>query len=154
MPYHGPADGVFEGGGVKGIALVGALEVAERYVTRWESLAGTSGGAIVAALLAAKYTPRDILAFLTGESLPGVPGKFRLRDLPKRRALGGVKVISQAVNLLGYLGLYSGDYFEEMMTAVLAAGPEPVTTFGALRAAEADVAEGHPPYRLQFIATD
>jgi NTE family protein len=154
MPYHGPADGVFEGGGVKGIALVGALEIAEQHVTRWESLAGTSGGAIVAALLAAGYRPNEILGFLAGDGVPGLEGKFRLADLPRRRALGGIKGISEAVNLLSYLGLYNGDFFEEVMTAVLAAGPTPITTFGPLRADEADIAAGHPPYKLQFIATD
>ena len=47
------ADAVFEGGGVKGIAFVGALEAAaEVGITRWVNVAGTSAGAIVAALIA------------------------------------------------------------------------------------------------------
>ena len=50
------ADAVFEGGGVKGIALVGAVAVAEEKGYRWANLAGTSAGAIVASLLAAGYT--------------------------------------------------------------------------------------------------
>lgn len=51
------ADGVFEGGGVKGIGLVGALIVAEeRGYTDWQRVAGTSAGAIVASLLAAGYS--------------------------------------------------------------------------------------------------
>jgi NTE family protein len=66
------ADAVFEGGGVKGIALVGGISAAERAgVERWVNVAGTSAGAIVAAMLAVGYrserqgdTPglRDILA--------------------------------------------------------------------------------------------
>ncbi len=50
------ADGVFEGGGVKGIAFVGALEAArEQGIERWVNVAGTSAGAIVASLLAVRY---------------------------------------------------------------------------------------------------
>ena len=47
------ADGVFQGGGVKGIALVGALlEFADRGWTNWTNVAGTSAGSIIAAYLA------------------------------------------------------------------------------------------------------
>ena len=44
------ADSVFEGGGVKGIGLVGAVAVAEERGYQWVNIAGTSAGAIVAAL--------------------------------------------------------------------------------------------------------
>jgi len=43
-------------GGVKGVGLVGAVAVAEEKGYRWENVAGTSAGAIVAALIAAGYT--------------------------------------------------------------------------------------------------
>src|SRR5260370_10520370 len=46
-------DGVFEGGGVKGIGLVGAASVIEAAGYEFANLAGTSAGAIVATLLAA-----------------------------------------------------------------------------------------------------
>ena len=48
-------DAVFEGGGVKGIGLVGAVAVTEEKGYQFENLAGTSAGAIVAALIAAGY---------------------------------------------------------------------------------------------------
>ena len=48
-------NGVFEGGGVRGIAHVGAACVLEAAGYRFEALAGSSAGAIVAALLAAGY---------------------------------------------------------------------------------------------------
>ena len=48
-------DAVFEGGGVKGIGLVGAVAVTEERGYQFENLAGTSAGAIVAALIAAGY---------------------------------------------------------------------------------------------------
>ncbi len=46
-------DGVFEGGGVKGIALVGALKRLEEEGVSFGRVAGTSAGAITAALYAA-----------------------------------------------------------------------------------------------------
>lgn len=54
-------DLVFEGGGAKGMAFVGAYE---EFVRRGHSagrLLGTSAGAITAALLAAGYTPSEML---------------------------------------------------------------------------------------------
>jgi NTE family protein len=48
-------DAVFEGGGVKGIGLVGALAVTEAQGYEFENVAGTSAGAIIAALVAAGY---------------------------------------------------------------------------------------------------
>jgi len=57
------ADLVLEGGGVKGIALAGAVAVLEERGYRFHKVAGTSAGAIVGALVAA-----------------GAPGK-RLREI-------------------------------------------------------------------------
>lgn len=54
------ADAVFEGGGVKGIGLVGALSVAEEKGYRWQNVAGTSAGAIVAGLVAAGYSAAEL----------------------------------------------------------------------------------------------
>lgn len=154
MSYYGPADGVFEGGGAKGIALVGALEVAQQYVTEWESLAGTSAGAITAALLAAGYQPAEIGNLLTGKGIDGVIGPIKLSDLPQRRALGGIPFISPAVNLFAHVGMYSGDYFLEVMETLLSRGPRPIERFGDVRARPEDVRDGHPEYRLQFVASD
>lgn len=54
------ADAVFEGGGVKGIGLVGAVAVAEEKGYQWANVAGTSAGAIVAGLLAAGYSAAEM----------------------------------------------------------------------------------------------
>ncbi|MFA5259680.1 MAG: patatin-like phospholipase family protein [Candidatus Omnitrophota bacterium] len=48
-------DGVFEGGGVKGIALIGALKRLEEEQAVFGRVAGTSAGAITASLVAAGY---------------------------------------------------------------------------------------------------
>ncbi|MDX2215684.1 MAG: patatin-like phospholipase family protein [Oculatellaceae cyanobacterium bins.114] len=48
-------DGVFEGGGVRGIAFLGALRCCSDLGFRWRKLAGTSAGAITAAFVAANF---------------------------------------------------------------------------------------------------
>ncbi|MGX9135163.1 patatin-like phospholipase family protein [Rummeliibacillus sp. JY-2-4R] len=53
-------DGVFSGGGIKGFALVGALQVLEENDIYFERVAGTSAGAILACFLAAGYTAHEI----------------------------------------------------------------------------------------------
>lgn len=54
------ADAVFEGGGVKGIGLVGAVYEIKNAGYEFENLAGTSAGAIVASLLAVGYKSEEI----------------------------------------------------------------------------------------------
>ena len=53
---------VFEGGGVKGIAYVGALEVLDKegILRNIERVAGTSAGAMVAVLVGLGYTTKEI----------------------------------------------------------------------------------------------
>jgi len=51
---------VFEGGGMKGIGLVGALTRVEEKGIRFDAVAGTSAGSIVAALYAAGYTAAEL----------------------------------------------------------------------------------------------
>ncbi|HET7627514.1 MAG TPA: patatin-like phospholipase family protein [Bacillales bacterium] len=57
-------DGVFSGGGMKAVALVGALQVLEEEGYRFHRTAGTSAGALVAALLASGYDSRGITEIL------------------------------------------------------------------------------------------
>jgi NTE family protein len=52
--------GVFEGGGVKGTGLVGAVEVTEQQGYEFSNVAGTSAGAIVAAFVAAGYNSLEM----------------------------------------------------------------------------------------------
>lgn len=54
------ADAVFEGAGIKGIALLGALRCCDDLGLRWQKLAGSSSGALTASLLAANF-PIDLL---------------------------------------------------------------------------------------------
>lgn len=53
---HIYADAVFEGGGVKGTAFIGALRCFDDVGIKWRKLAGTSAGAITAAMLATELS--------------------------------------------------------------------------------------------------
>jgi len=53
-------DGVFEGGGVKGIALIGALKRLEEENILFGRVAGASAGAITASLVAAGYSVDEL----------------------------------------------------------------------------------------------
>ena len=64
-------DIAFEGGGVKGAAFCGALEVLESRGFSYRHIIGTSAGAIAAALLAAGYTSREMQAILAEQSKSG-----------------------------------------------------------------------------------
>jgi predicted acylesterase/phospholipase RssA len=68
-------DMVFEGGGAKGSAFVGALEVLGAKGHTHRRLIGTSAGAITATLVAAGYTPQELRQAVT-EKLPGGKPRF------------------------------------------------------------------------------
>src|SRR3954453_7831874 len=92
MEWTGQADGVFRGGGVKGLALAGALvgfaEHRTRPVAVWKNVAGASAGAIIASYLAFNRKPtvgRDVINLLDPERL------VSFQDFPLgRKYLGGL----------------------------------------------------------------
>jgi len=60
---------VLEGGGVKGIGLVGAITEMEEQGYSWNYIGGTSAGAIVATLLAVGYTGKELYDIITGTQI-------------------------------------------------------------------------------------
>jgi NTE family protein len=133
------ADAVFEGGGVKGIGLVGALEVMEAAGFEWNMVAGTSAGAIVAALVAAGYRAPDLRQIL--ESLD-------YRRFKDEGFLDRVPILGQAASLLFEKGIYEGDYFENWIRELLSA--RHVKTFGDLPAPKGSLYA----HRLQVLVSD
>ncbi len=109
MTFSHEADGVFQGGGVKGIALAGALEEfadAERhpdnYVDKWVQLAGTSAGAIIAAYLAC------------GNSIADTAKLVADTDFTQFEDWGpGGELLGGAINLVLHHGLAHGKVFLE-----------------------------------------
>ncbi|HEY5584990.1 MAG TPA: patatin-like phospholipase family protein [Ruminiclostridium sp.] len=55
---------VLSGGGIKGIAFVGAYEELEKNYKRFGNIAGVSAGAIVGALIGAGYTSKELMKIL------------------------------------------------------------------------------------------
>ena len=109
------ADAVFEGGGVKGIAFAGAIASAERDagVEEWVNVAGTSAGAIVAALLVAGYDAAGLQKILAGAKYS------RFADTgPGGKWIGGLWNA-----IFRFRGMAPGRYFLEWMSEQLAASP-------------------------------
>lgn len=97
------ADLVLEGGGVKGIGLVGAISVLEEAGYRFERIAGTSAGSIVGALVAAGMTSAEMFEVMTTLDYA------RFRD---SSWLTRVPLIGQAISLAVHQGVYEGRYVE------------------------------------------
>jgi NTE family protein len=62
---HIYADAVFEGGGVKGTAFIGALRCFDDVGIKWRKLAGTSAGAITASILATQRPMDELEAIIS-----------------------------------------------------------------------------------------
>jgi len=131
------ADAVFEGGGVKGIALAGAVQVAECKGVAWQCLGGTSAGAITACLLAAGYTADDLVRVLTKE--------MDFNAFMDEGMVDRIPLLGKMLSALFEKGIYEGDYFEQWMQEKLEAKGK--TTFADFKKDDGD-------YRLKLIASD
>ncbi|MEX2289057.1 MAG: patatin-like phospholipase family protein [Mycobacteriales bacterium] len=145
------ADLVLEGGGVKGIGLVGAVATLAEAGYTFPRLAGSSAGAVVAALTAALQS--------AGEPVDRLTDLVRSLDYRRFRdpcGLGRLPLLGRALSLLVHDGLYEGRYLEDFLTGVL--GELGIRTFGDLRIPVADpAAEGLPAeraYRLVVTVSD
>lgn len=123
---------VFEGGGVKGIALAGAISAAQDHDVQFQQMAGTSSGSIVASCLAAGYT---------GEELKKIIIQTPFQSFLKRSWIYNTKVIGPAIRLMLKKGLYSGEALEHWIYTILA--DKKIRTFGDL-----------PSGKLRIIASD
>jgi NTE family protein len=113
------ADGVFSGGGVKGIAFAGAIKAAaEAGYTDWVRLGGTSAGAIAAMALAVGYDADQIRERLSSTDYE------RLADT------GGP--LGKAANLIRRRGLTRGRALHDWIRELLRDAPRPASTFGEL----------------------
>ena len=75
-------DLVFEGGGAKGVAFVGALQAFERHGHKPRRLIGTSAGSITACLIAAGYNAQDTLEAINEKMTDGQPRFVSFMDTP------------------------------------------------------------------------
>ncbi len=139
------ADLVLEGGGVKGMGLVGAVSALEDAGYGFSRVAGTSAGAIAASLLAARYTAAQLETTMMELDFT----RFLDRSLVDR-----VPVVGKAISLGFQNGIYEGNAFRAWIAEMLAANG--VETFGDLKITddrESGLARG-TRYRLVVMATD
>ncbi len=123
------ADLVCEGGGVRGIGLVGAVDALCEAGYRFPRVAGSSAGSVVASLVAALQA--------AGEPLSRLAEIMRTIDYRKfldRSVIGEVPLIGGALSLLVSDGVYRGAYLERLLAGLLA--DLGVRTFGDLRTGE------------------
>lgn len=121
------ADLVLEGGGVKGIGLAGAVLTLDQAGYRFQRVAGTSAGAIAAAIIAALNKAGKPLSRLR-DYLQAVKFREFMAKGHLRAALGG---LGDAEHLLLHMGLYDGDYLIDWLGGVLS--DIGITHFGDLR---------------------
>ncbi|HEU5141167.1 MAG TPA: patatin-like phospholipase family protein [Bacillales bacterium] len=129
-------DGVFSGGGVKAIALVGALQVMEERGYTFQQVAGTSAGALVAALVACGYRSSEITKIMKETEFSQLQdSKKSIIPFPFMRWL----------RVYWKLGMYKGDALERWIRRLLR--DKGVDTFsdlpdGSLKVVASDLSKG------------
>ncbi|MEH6996347.1 patatin-like phospholipase family protein [Neobacillus drentensis] len=126
------ADAVFEGGGARGIAFVGAIQAMEEEKVEWQRIAGTSAGAVIAALLASGYKSYEIRKHLKELDFSKLRGRTILNRIP---------IFGSLIELMFNLGIYKNDYLETWVDSLLS--EKGIKTF-------ADLPDG----KLKIIASD
>lgn len=126
------ADAVFEGGGARGIAFIGAIQALEEENVEWQRLAGTSAGAVIAALLASGYKSNEIRDHLS---------KLDFSKLRGRSYINRIPIFGTLLELMLHLGIYKNDYLEAWLDSLLL--EKGIKTFADL-----------PEEKLKIIASD
>jgi NTE family protein len=125
-------DAVFEGGGVKGIAFIGAIQETERRGYTFHRIAGTSAGSLIGSLLAAGYTGDELEEILTHTDFIKFMDQNWICKFP---------LIGRGLNIMIRNGVYLGQKLESWIGQKLKV--KGVETFG-------DLPEG----KLKIIASD
>ncbi|GMQ94422.1 MAG: hypothetical protein BMS9Abin12_1912 [Acidimicrobiia bacterium] len=125
-------NGVFEGGGVRGIALAGAAAATLDHGYRFHRAVGTSAGALVAALVVAGYTASELEEEVAGLDWPRLLHPAPMASLP---------LLGKHIALMVSKGTHTTERIEAVWSQLLLR--KGVRTFGDL-----------PDGALQVIATD
>jgi NTE family protein len=136
------ADLVFEGGGVKGIGLAGAYRELFDRGYHAECVAGTSAGAITAALVAVGYSGAEL------EDI--VLRQMHFSDFEDPTFLDHFGPVGGLADFFIHRGMHSGDYFLSWIRKLLEAKGK--TRFGDLRNPPSSA--GNREYRLQVVVSD
>lgn len=106
------SNGVFEGSGVKGIGIVGAICYFEEQGYKWSNVAGTSSGSMIAALLAAGYSGLELKQILFNLDYKIFMDKTKLQSIP---------ILGKGLGMVFQKGIYSGDEIEKYVESLLEA---------------------------------
>lgn len=115
-------DGVFSGGGIKAFAFLGALDVIEKKGIKFKRLAGTSAGALLAALVMAGYRYEELVQILS---------EINTEQFLDQHPLIKRIPILKWILLYRNLGLYRGDILERWVESLLK--QKGIHTFGDLQ---------------------
>jgi NTE family protein len=143
------ADLVLEGGGVKGIALTGAVWAFDDEQWTFPRIAGTSAGAMVGAVLAALQAAGEPLSQVVELAKTLNYRKFRDRGFPGSW-LGPLGVVADPFAVVLEQGAYEGDYLHDWIRGVLA--DLGVHTFGDLKRVDPD-GDGHVHHEYSLVVT-
>jgi len=105
-------DAAFEGGGVRGIGLVGAVSAFEEAGYKFRNVAGSSAGAIVASLLASGYSAREMHEVLS---------KMNFEQFKQSTSWKAFGTLGALVSATKNFGMYSSQLFEDWLANLLAA---------------------------------
>ena len=142
------ADGVFEGGGVLGLAFLGASRCCAEVGIRWKGLAGTSAGAITASLLAAVEKNDDLERLFAGLDFQRFIGQKMsplIIDFDPSDDLDHPLQMLVRLVMAFQLGEYSSDSFRDWLDVALKVGG--VTSFS-------DIGKGDPEHQLKVVVSD
>lgn len=101
---------VFEGGGIRGIGIIGALKFLHKCDIHWENVSGTSVGAIIASLVSAGYNVQE---------LQNIMSELNYDDFLDKDSLHRVPFVGKPLSVLKEKGIYSGEYFESWIRKLL-----------------------------------
>jgi NTE family protein len=139
------ADLVLEGGGVKGIGLVGAYRVLSEAGYRVRRVAGTSAGAIVGALIAADMAP---------DRMEKTMRELDYGQFQDKGFLDHLGRVGQGLSVLFEKGIYEGDTLRDWLDGLLTDLGK--ATFADLKVTD-DPDSALPPersYRLVVVVSD
>lgn len=102
-------DGVFQGGGVKGIALVGAIYRLEESNVQWQRVAGTSVGALVASLIAVGYTGREMKELMH---------KLDCNKVKDNNHIKNFNLVNKSFKIIMKKGIYGTSYIEKYLNSL------------------------------------
>ncbi len=141
-PKEKKINAVFEGGGVKGIGLVGAIAATEEAGYTFANVGGTSAGAIVASLIAAGYNAAELKQIMDA---------LDYTDFQDKNTIANIPIIGTTRSIRKKYGQYLGQFFEHWLRELLLA--RGVRTFGDL-ISDPEATDPCQRYKLQVIASD